>query len=229
MYVAKVLAPSLTDSTYVAIKQIALLPEGSPKITSLAKEVELTKKVRHENILTMQSSYVDIAAEDEYSLWIRMELMDRSLADILNLADEGVTMAEVHIAQVAKDVGTQLRSFDRDLIFWPGIVRAQLSAETWYRPQRYQVRQPACDSARYRQTSRLLQRSQGTAGGARAIRRCGRALLAGASTVCLDLFPAGILIVGSDYRPPKCACTYLSLLDIHVHTDNIITVDHTML
>jgi serine/threonine-protein kinase CLA4 len=101
VYAARVVAPSSADPTSVAIKQVALVFEGSPKLESLAKELELTKKVYHENILTMNMLYVDVVDD---SLWIRMELMDRSLADVLNLAENGVIMTEVHIAQVACDV-----------------------------------------------------------------------------------------------------------------------------
>ncbi|KAJ3530703.1 hypothetical protein NM688_g7674 [Phlebia brevispora] len=49
----------------------------------------------------MESLYVDVAAD---ALWIKMELMDRSLADILNLAEEGAKMTEKHISQFASDV-----------------------------------------------------------------------------------------------------------------------------
>jgi len=49
--------------------------------------------------------YVD-GLED--ALWIRMELMNRSLADILTLAEHGVALSEVHIAQFAADVLTAL-------------------------------------------------------------------------------------------------------------------------
>ena len=101
MYAARVVTPQYVDLTFVAIKQVALAPGGSPKLTSLAKELELLKKVRHENVLTMETLYVDIA---EDALWIRMELMDRSLADVLNLVEYGVSMSEAPIAQVARDV-----------------------------------------------------------------------------------------------------------------------------
>ncbi|THG96845.1 hypothetical protein EW026_g5063 [Hermanssonia centrifuga] len=48
----------------------------------------------------MDELYVDLVDD---ALWIRMELMDRSLADVLNLVDEGVEVLETHIAQFASD------------------------------------------------------------------------------------------------------------------------------
>lgn len=101
VYAARVVSRSPNDPEYVAIKQVALTPEGSQKLEDLRKELMLMKKVRHVNILAMETLYVDAAAD---SLWIRMELMDRSLADILNLAEHGIVLAEVHIAQFAADV-----------------------------------------------------------------------------------------------------------------------------
>ena len=40
----------------------------------------------------------------EDSLWIRMELMTRSVADVIALVEEGVMLGESIIAQVASDV-----------------------------------------------------------------------------------------------------------------------------
>lgn len=106
VYAARVListsAPA--DPAFVAIKQVALIPTGSTKLDDLQKELTLMNKVRHPNILRMESLYVDLL---EDALWIRMELMDRSLADILNLAEEGVALLEAHIAHFAADVSTR--------------------------------------------------------------------------------------------------------------------------
>lgn len=106
VYAARVMSTpsSSADPTFVAIKQVALVPSGSAKLVDLQKELTLLKKVRHENILTMEALYVDLV---EDALWIRMELMDRSLADILNLAEEGVALSEAHIAQFARDVSVR--------------------------------------------------------------------------------------------------------------------------
>ena len=46
----------------------------------------------------------------EDALWIRMELMDRSLADVLELVDEGVVVGESVVGRVAADVSV-LSSF----------------------------------------------------------------------------------------------------------------------
>ncbi|KAI0295093.1 kinase-like protein [Multifurca ochricompacta] len=74
-----------TDSPQVAIKHIPLLRGGSAKLGDLRRELELTRAVRHANILRMERLYVDVPDE---SLWIGMELMDRSLADVLAAVGE---------------------------------------------------------------------------------------------------------------------------------------------
>ncbi|KAI5117130.1 hypothetical protein M0805_007714 [Coniferiporia weirii] len=88
-------------SKTVAIKSVPLLPGGSPKLEDLRKELLLMSHVRHENILSMDGLYVDIA---EDSLWIKMELMERSLADMLALSEEGLTLPENVIARFTSDM-----------------------------------------------------------------------------------------------------------------------------
>jgi serine/threonine protein kinase len=85
----------------VAIKSVPILPSGSPKLTDLKKELEIMRNVKHANILTMDGLYVDLT---EDSLWIKMELMERSLADVVALVEEGVTIPEKVIARFASDV-----------------------------------------------------------------------------------------------------------------------------
>ena len=51
------------------------------------------------NVLSMDAVYVDTV---EDALWIRMELMDRSLADVIGL--EGLKVEEGVMGQVAADV-----------------------------------------------------------------------------------------------------------------------------
>ncbi|KAI0092309.1 kinase-like protein [Irpex rosettiformis] len=85
---------------YIAIKQVALLPSGSPKLIDLERELRLMKRLRHSNILTMDMLYVDLV---EDSLWISMALMDRSLADVLDLAEDGIQVDEKCITRLAKD------------------------------------------------------------------------------------------------------------------------------
>ena len=64
-------------------------------------------RVRHENILSMDALYVDL---QEDSLWIRMELMERSLADVLALVQEGLVLPEVAISRFASDVGSDFQA-----------------------------------------------------------------------------------------------------------------------
>ena len=86
---------------YVAIKHIAILPSGSPKIDDLRRELALMRGVAHPHVLAMDALYVDL---QEDSLWIRMELMSRSVADVIALVEEGVFLNEKAIAQIASDV-----------------------------------------------------------------------------------------------------------------------------
>jgi hypothetical protein len=88
-------------STLVAIKIIPVDPAGSPKIAQLRAELERMREVRHANVLTMDRLFVDFG---EDALWIRMELMERSLADVIALADEGAEITEPIIARFAMDV-----------------------------------------------------------------------------------------------------------------------------
>lgn len=105
VYAARVIASSsgLDDSaaSYIAIKNVPLLPSGSPKLVDLRRELELMKNVQHPHILTMDALYVDLV---EDSLWIRMDLMERSLADVIGLVGEGIVLEEALIAQFASDV-----------------------------------------------------------------------------------------------------------------------------
>ncbi|KAJ3515008.1 hypothetical protein NLJ89_g2036 [Agrocybe chaxingu] len=55
----------------------------------------------HENVLGMDGVYVDLV---EDSLWVRMELMERSLADIIGLVGNGLMLQDRMIARFASDV-----------------------------------------------------------------------------------------------------------------------------
>ncbi|KZT23011.1 kinase-like protein [Neolentinus lepideus HHB14362 ss-1] len=90
-----------SSNSFVAIKQIPIMPSGTPKLTDLRRELTLMKDVRHENVLPMDTLYVDLL---EDSLWIRMELMDRSLADVIALIGDGVSIPETAMARFASDV-----------------------------------------------------------------------------------------------------------------------------
>jgi len=86
----------------VAIKRIALPRTGSPKLVELQRELEFMRSLRHANILRMERLYVDVVEE---SLWIGMELMDRSLADVLAVVgEEPLVVSEKMIARFVWDV-----------------------------------------------------------------------------------------------------------------------------
>ncbi|KAI0776756.1 kinase-like protein, partial [Trametes elegans] len=105
VYAARVLptpgSPEQQSGGFVAIKNVPILPSGSPKIDDLQRELALLRDVSHGHILTMDALYVDLV---EDSLWIRMDLMERSLADIIAYVDEGVMFPEKAIARAAGDV-----------------------------------------------------------------------------------------------------------------------------
>ena len=86
----------------LAIKSVAIVPSGSPKLLDLKKELVLMRGLWHENVLGMDALYVDLS---EDSLWIRMELMERSLADIVGLVGDGLMLQDRMIARFASDVG----------------------------------------------------------------------------------------------------------------------------
>ena len=87
----------------VAIKQVALLPSGSQKLVDLERELKVMKRMgrQHTNILSMDAVYVDTVDD---ALWIRMEIMDRSLADVVVLVEDGLVLEEGVMGQVASDV-----------------------------------------------------------------------------------------------------------------------------
>ncbi|CAA7262091.1 unnamed protein product [Cyclocybe aegerita] len=85
----------------VAIKSVAIVPSGSPKLVDLQKELSLMRGLSHENVLGMDGVYVDLV---EDSLWVRMELMERSLADIIGLVGNGLMLQDRMIARFASDV-----------------------------------------------------------------------------------------------------------------------------
>ncbi len=87
--------------TLVAIKSVAILPSGSEKLADLERELKLLKGLMHPNVLGLDALYVDL---QEDSLWIRMELMERSLADVIGLVTEGLMLQERMMARFASDV-----------------------------------------------------------------------------------------------------------------------------
>lgn len=91
----------LQPGSFVAIKNVPILPSGSPKIDDLRRELTMLKGLFHVHVLTLDALYVDLV---EDSLWIRMDLMERSLADVIAYVDEGVVIHEKSIARIARDV-----------------------------------------------------------------------------------------------------------------------------
>ncbi|KAJ7584984.1 STE/STE20/PAKA protein kinase [Mycena floridula] len=90
----------------VAIKVVGLVPSGSPKINDVRHELTLLKGLMHVNLLNMDALYVDLSDD---SLWIRMELMERSLADVISLIEEGLILQDRTIARFANDVLSALQ------------------------------------------------------------------------------------------------------------------------
>lgn len=103
VYAARVLVSErrVAGPSFVAIKNVPLLPSGSPKLIDLQRELSLMRDVTHPNILSMEELFVDVV---EDALWIKMELMERSLADIIMLVEEGIAVEEGPIARFACDV-----------------------------------------------------------------------------------------------------------------------------
>ena len=112
----------------VAIKAVPILPSGSSKLDDLRREVEVMKRVFEDDratgssfssasgypagaahVLIMEAMYVDL---QEDALWIRMELMERSLADMVALVEGGhlERIDEKVVARFASDVGGLLNS-----------------------------------------------------------------------------------------------------------------------
>ena len=112
----------------VAIKVVPILPSGSSKLEDLGREVEVMKRVfvgdrsaasspfssasgcpaGVANVLIMEGMYVDL---QEDALWIRMELMERSLADVVALVEEG------HLERIDEKVAARFASDVSLLIF----------------------------------------------------------------------------------------------------------------
>jgi hypothetical protein len=110
----------------VAIKAVPILPSGSSKLEDLRREVVVMKRVFEDDksaatsssfssasgypagmahVLVMEAMYVDL---QEDSLWIRMELMERSLADVVALVEDGhlEKIDEKVVSRFASDVST---------------------------------------------------------------------------------------------------------------------------
>ncbi|KAG8944037.1 hypothetical protein FRC04_002232 [Tulasnella sp. 424] len=100
-------------SDLIALKVVHVTSSNQPKFTALQNELKLLEEnVRHENVLAYDGVYlVDAQSGQEVNqgtglpmLWLEMELMERSLADILAFVPEGLVIEESHIAKFANDV-----------------------------------------------------------------------------------------------------------------------------
>ncbi|KAF7326663.1 Non-specific serine/threonine protein kinase [Mycena venus] len=95
----------------VAIKFVELNPGGSQKLVDVQRECSLLQGLRCDHVLGLDALYVDLV---EDSLWIRMELMERSLADVVGLVDEGLRLQEPRIvARFARDMLQALDSLQK--------------------------------------------------------------------------------------------------------------------
>ncbi|KAJ7584957.1 kinase-like domain-containing protein [Mycena floridula] len=92
--------------TLVAIRVVPLVPSGSPEINEVHHELTLLKGLMHVNLLTMDALYVDLSDD---SLWIRMELVEWSLADIIQFNGEHFMLQESVMSQFAFDVLSALK------------------------------------------------------------------------------------------------------------------------
>lgn len=133
----------LPIGSMVAIKNIPISPTGSPKLQELFRELKIMSNVRHKNILSMDGLYVDFV---EDALWIQMELMERSLADILALADEGLIMQETIIARFSSDV-SQVSDICHD--FSSSIVHFMLASPRFGTSGNIRNSSPRCSFGQY--------------------------------------------------------------------------------
>ncbi|KAG8929622.1 hypothetical protein FRC00_001432 [Tulasnella sp. 408] len=99
-------------SDLIALKVVHVTSANQPKFTALQSELKLLERVHHENVLVYDGVYlVDAASGREVNqdtglpmLWLEMELMERSLADILAFVPEGLVIEESHMAKFANDI-----------------------------------------------------------------------------------------------------------------------------
>ncbi|KIM29159.1 hypothetical protein M408DRAFT_119541 [Serendipita vermifera MAFF 305830] len=110
IYAARVLNAK-SSSVRVAIKKVRVEDETRPKIDTLKREMGLFSRIRHENILSYGE--MRLSLDGDVELWIRMELMERSLADLLGLIPEGLALEERHVSRFAKDIASGLAYLEK--------------------------------------------------------------------------------------------------------------------
>ncbi|KAJ7144139.1 kinase-like domain-containing protein [Mycena epipterygia] len=87
--------------TYVAIKSVPIVPSGSPKLLEVLSELSTMRDIQCDNILGMDALYID---PEEDTLWIRMELMTRTLSSVIDLNAAGLVLPDRTIAGCTKDI-----------------------------------------------------------------------------------------------------------------------------
>ncbi|KAG8889027.1 hypothetical protein FRB98_006075 [Tulasnella sp. 332] len=88
----------------VAVKTIGVVLAHQAKFAALQKELGLLQNVKHRNILTYQGVYLVGDVDGSLSLWLKMELLDRSLADLLAFLADGLVISESATARCASDI-----------------------------------------------------------------------------------------------------------------------------
>ncbi|PVG00067.1 hypothetical protein CPB86DRAFT_813355 [Serendipita vermifera] len=108
---------------FVAVKKISLVEQNRLRIETLHRELTLFERVKHENILSYSGLWLSPEGPNDQELndgelprpelWLRMELMERSLADLLGLYGEGLIVEERHVARFARDVASALAHLEK--------------------------------------------------------------------------------------------------------------------
>ncbi|KAG8852605.1 hypothetical protein FRB96_008604 [Tulasnella sp. 330] len=88
----------------VAVKTIGVVPAHQAKFAALQKELGLLQNVKHQNVLTYRAVYLVGDVDGSLSLWLKMELLDRSLADLLAFLADGLVISESATARCASDI-----------------------------------------------------------------------------------------------------------------------------
>ncbi|KAJ7141697.1 kinase-like domain-containing protein [Mycena crocata] len=89
------------NTTFVAIKSVPIMPSDSTKLWDVLRELRIMHGIRCDNILGLDALYID-PVED--TLWIRMELMERTLSSVIELNGSGVVLSDQIIAGCTKDI-----------------------------------------------------------------------------------------------------------------------------
>ncbi|KAJ6587597.1 kinase-like domain-containing protein, partial [Mycena vulgaris] len=107
--------------TFVAIKTVPIIPGDSSQFYEVLRELKLLRDMRCDHILGMDGLYVD---PFEGMLWIRMELMIRTLSSVIELTAAGLVITDRKIAGSVKDILTALDYLERNDIT-PMNIRAE--------------------------------------------------------------------------------------------------------